>query len=424
MSAYLPRLQDAVLLDLLQGLPAVAIDGAKGVGKTSTAERVAGTVLQVDRPEVAESLRNDPGLIRRLKPPVLLDEWQYVPQLWNSVRRSVDEDYRPGQFLLAGSASPRAEERLHSGAGRIVRLRMRPLSIEERGLDEPSVRLADLLTGTASEASRNTDVGFGRYLHEITASGFPAIRQLPDRYRDAQLDSYVANVVEHDFPEQGLRVRRPQTLFAWLKAYAAATAGTASYTTILDAATSGGSDKPTKVTTGAWRDMLSRLWLLDPVEAWLPGDNAFGRLSAAPKHFLADPALAARLLNITSARLETGAVDHVIGPQGGTVAGRLFEALVAQSLQVYASVNEARLYHFRSEAGHREIDFIVERGNIVVAVEVKLSPSVSDDDVRHLHWLGERVGPALAAKVVVNTGPTSYRRRDGVWVVPAALLGA
>jgi len=424
MPGYLPRLHDSLLKDLLRGLPAVAIDGAKGVGKTSTAQQVANSTLSVDRPEIAESLTNDPSLIDRLSPPVLLDEWQYVPQLWNDVRRSVDSNYSPGRFVLTGSASPHDGDRLHSGAGRIVRLRMRPMSLQERGLGEPSVRLKDLLDGAEFGITQDSHVEFNQYLNEITASGFPAIRRLTDRYRTRQLDGYLQNIVEHEFPEQGLMVRRPQTLYAWLRAYAAATAGTASYTTILDAATSGESDKPTKVTTGVWRDMLSKLWLLDPVEAWLPGDTAFGRLAATPKHYLADPALAARLLNLTREQLGAGPGDAVLGPQAGTITGRLFEGLVAQSLQVYAGVNEAKLFHFRGEGGRREVDFIVERGRDLVAIEVKLSPTVSDHDVRHLHWLGERLGEALRAKVVVTTGRNVYMRRDGVLVVPAALLGA
>lgn len=424
MSAYIPRLQDAVLRDLLGGLPALAIDGAKGVGKTSTARRVCESELRVDDPAVAESLRNDPGLISRLPPPVLLDEWQHVPTLWNEVRRQVDDDYSPGRFVLAGSATPSRDANLHSGAGRIVRLRMRPLTLQERLGAEPAARLSDLLEGTLPTSTAESTFTYGEYLHELTASGFPAMRSLPERYRNAQLDGYLTNILEHDFPEQGVMVRRPQSLFAWLRAYAAATAGTASYTTILDAATPGDSDKPTKVTTGVWRDMLTRLWLLDPVDAWLPLDTSFGRLAKAPKHFLVDTALAARLLDLTSQRLQRGDSTPVLGPQTGTITGRLFEALVAQSLKVYVDVNDAKLYHFRSGNGRNEVDFIVEGGGSVVAIEVKLSPTVGDDDVRHLHWLGAKLGANLTAKVIVTTGSRSYMRRDGVLVLPAALLGA
>ncbi len=424
MATYVPRLLDAVLADLLQGLPALAIDGAKGVGKTSSALRACRSELRVDRPAVAESLRNDPALIARLPPPVLIDEWQNVPQLWNEVRRQVDDDYSPGRFILTGSATPRPEARLHSGAGRIVRLRMRPLSLQERLDTEPSIRLRDLLQARLPTGTTDSALVFTDYVNEMTASGFPAIRSLPSRFREAQLDSYLTTIVEHDFPEHGVNVRRPQTLLAWLRAYAAATAGTASYTTILDAATPGDSDKPTKVTTGTWRDVLARLWLLDPVDAWMPLDPSFGRLAKAPKHFLVDPALAARLLDLTTDQLLVGSETPVLGPQAGTITGRLFESLVAQSLKVYAEVNDAKLYHFRSSAGHNEVDFIVERGSNVVAIEVKLSPTVSDADARHLNWLGEKLGSSLAAKLVVTTGPLMYRRSDDVLVVPAALLGA
>ena len=130
---------------------------------------------------------------------------------------------------------------------------------------------------------------------------------MPDRARRAQLDGYLARVVERDFPEQGHPVRRAATLRAWLAAYAAATSTTAGYSTIVNAATPGEPDKPAKTTVIAYRDVLTLLWLLDPVPGWAPSRRPFTRLQRAPKHHLADPALAARLLGATSDSLLGGA---------------------------------------------------------------------------------------------------------------------
>ena len=156
------------------------------------------------------------------------------------------------------------------GAGRIVRVRMRPLALSERMPGIATVSLRDLLSGDAGQIEGTAEVTVPDYTAELLRSGFPAIRGMPDRARRAQLDGYLAGIVEHDFPEQGHLVRRPAVLRAWLAAYAAATSTTASYAVILDAATAGNGDKPAKTTTIAYRDVMSQIWLLDPVPGWLP----------------------------------------------------------------------------------------------------------------------------------------------------------
>jgi len=419
---YSRRLLDDELDELMGGLAAISIDGPKGVGKTATASQRSATILRLDDPTIAELVANSPELLETAKRPVLLDEWQRLPQAWDMVRRLVDEDSRGGQFLLTGSAVPSGVA-LHSGAGRIVSLRMRPLSLAERGLEKPTVRLRDLLNGVAPIRG-GSGLTLPDYVHEIVASGFPGIRSLTPRARRAQLDSYIDRIIEREFAEQGIRVRRPETLRGWMTAYGAATASTASYATILDAATPGQPDKPAKTTTIAYRDILTQLWLLDPVHAWSPVRNDLTRLAAAPKHFLADPALSARLLGVDEEKLLAGASQQVLGPQPGTLLGRLFEALVALSLQSYAQACEATLSHFRTRNGDREVDFIVHRGDgATVAIEVKLARTVDDGDVKHLLWLKRQLGERLSDMVVIHTGSTAYRRKDGVAVVPAALLG-
>lgn len=190
------------------------------------------------------------------------------------------------------------------------------------------------------------------------------------------------------FPEQGLVVRRPATLRAWLAAYAGATATTTSYNAILDAATPGDSNKPAKTTTIAYRDVLSRLWLLDPVSGWSTSRSVFTNLASAPKHQLADPALAARLLGVDVNALLSGSSEPAGVRKPGPLLGALFESLVALSLQAYAQAAEATVHHLRTRDGRREVDFIVQRA-----------------DQR------------------IVAGADAYRRRDGIAVIPAALLG-
>lgn len=335
----------------------------------------------------------------------------------------MDKSSRPARFLLTGSASP-VVPGTHSGAGRIVTVRMRPLTLFERGIAKPTVSLGALIRGERPRMSGKTPVALTQYVEEIMRGGFPGMRAMTGRASRAQLDGYLARIVDRDFPEAGRTVRNPATLRSWLVAYAAATATTCSYETIRDAATGAQSDKPAKTTTAPYRDTLARLWILDPVSAWSPTRNHLARLNAAPKHHLADPALAARLLGITAEALLAGESVKPTVPRDGTLLGSLFESLVTLSTRVYAQSAEATVHHLRTQGGDREVDLIVARGDgRIVAIDVKLSATITDRDVRHLHWLREQLGSDLLDAAIVTTGSEAYRRPDGIAVVPAALLG-
>lgn len=421
--AYLRRIIDHEIDELFASLAALSIEGPKAVGKTETALQRASTVRRLDDPLQAALIRADPSRVTVGEPPILIDEWQRLPATWDAVRRAVDADATAGRFLITGSASPDSPS-THSGAGRIVRLRLRPMSLVERGVATPLVSLRDLLAGGHPTLSGETTVGLAEYAEEIEASGFPGIRPLSPRARRAQLDSYLARVVDRDFDEVGQPVRRPDTLRRWMTAYAAATATTASLESIRDAATGGEADKPARTTVIQYRDALQRLWLLDPVPAWIPSRNYFSRLAHPDKHHLADPALAAALLGVGAEGLLEGREGTVAIPRDGTLLGHLFESLVTQSVRVYAQAAEGEVRHLRTKGGRHEVDIIVERRDgRVLALEVKLAGAVTDEDVKHLRWAQERVGRDLADAIIVTTGPAAYRRTDGIGVVPAALLG-
>lgn len=424
MSEYSRRLVDAELDELVAELPAIALEGPKGVGKTATAERRANTILRLDEPAQRAIAEADPSQVLTGKPPLLLDEWQRVPAVWDAVRRAVDHDNAAGRFLLTGSASP-ATPPTHSGAGRIVTLRMRPMALCERGVGTPSVSLRELLNGDKPRISGRTDVSLADYVHEIVHSGFPAIRRLSGRALRLQLDGYLRRIVDTDFQEQGHTVRRPEVLERWMAAYAAATATTASFEAIREAATGGQGDKPSKTATQPWREILERLWIVDPVPAWLPSRNRLSRLSQAPKHHLADPALAARALGLDAKGLLAGDSGNPRSPREGMLLGHLFESLVTLGVRGFAQAAEARVRHLRLQGGTHEVDLIIERADQrIVAIEIKLSGTVNKNDVKHLLWLREKIGDDLLDAVVVHTGPQAYRREDGIAVVPAALLGA
>lgn len=421
--SYLPRIVDRELDELIEALPAIAVEGAKGVGKTETAQRRAGSVHRLDDPAQRALAEAEPGRVLGDVRPVLIDEWQRAPQLWDQVRRAVDAGAAPGSFLLTGSATP-VSPPTHSGAARVVTVRMRPLSLSERGLDVPTVSLSALLSGEQPSVSGRTDAALTDYVREIVGSGFPGLRGLSGRPLRAMLDGYLRRIVDTDVAEQGLDVRRPDSLRRWMTAYAAATSTSAHYETIRDAATPGEADKPAKSTTIPYRDTLERLWIVDPVAAWLPSRSAIARLTRSPKHHLVDPALAARLIGATAETLLSGEEPGPTVPRDGTLAGHLFESLVTLSVRAYAQASEARVGHLRTAGGAQEVDLIAERADgRVVAIEVKLAREVRERDVRHLLWLRDKLGADLLDAVVVTAGPEAYRRADGIAVVPAMLLG-
>lgn len=420
---YRRRLVDDQLDALLPELAAVAIEGARGVGKTETARRRAATVVELDNGEQLEIARADPqGLIAKRRP-LLLDEWQLLPDVWNLVRRAVDRDRTGGQFLLTGSSRPVTDARVHSGAGRIVRLLLRPLALCERGVVEPTVSLGSLLEGGRPRVAGESGFLLADYVREIATSGLPGLRSLDSRARSLELRSYLDRAVDHELVEVGQRVRRPQALRSWLAAYAAATATTTSYNKILEAATPGEPDRPARQTVAGYRDALERMWLLDPLPAWLPAFTPLKRLAQAPKHHLVDPALAAVLLNVSEDSLLQGG-GRLVG-RHATLLGALFESLATLTVRAIAAAREMDTYHFRDRDGSREIDLIVERpDHDVLAIEVKLAATVTDADVRHLAWLRDRLGERVVDAMVLSTGRAAYRRQDGIAVVPLALLGA
>lgn len=412
---YRPRIVDDRLAWMLDGFPAVSVDGAKGVGKTRTASRLATTVHRLDLATTAQAAGADPSALLSGDPPILLDEWQRVPATWDAVRRAVDDASGTGRFILAGSARPRGTD-LHSGAGRVQSLLMRPMTPYERGFGEHAqVSFADLLAGGATIESPMIDVAVADHAAMITASGFPDTLGLDPAQTTAWLRGYVRRVLDRDVEQEtGLALRGPTALRRWLVAYAAATATTASWESLRDAATGGEADKPARSTTLRYRDALEDLWLLEAQHGWVPVGTRLRRAAVAPKHHLVDPGLAAALLGVDTDGLR----------RDGRLFGALFESLVVQSLRVFGQRHDATVQHLRTNAGRHEVDVVVERPDgRVLAIEVKLGAEVRTSDLKHLHWLREQVGDQLVDAAVITTGVLAHRRDDGIAVIPFAALG-
>src|SRR4051794_41025291 len=212
---YVRRVVDDELDEIIGSLPAIALEGPKGVGKTRTALERARTVHRLDDSAEREVAQADPRRLLEGTRPVLIDEWQQLPEVWDLVRRAVDDGAPPGSFLLTGSAVPDPPP-THSGAGRIVSVRMRPLALSER-VGVSSVSLAELLTGAGAAVTGTTEMGLNEYVEELLASGLPGLRGPSGRARRLQLEGYLERVVDRDIPDDaGVTIRNPAALRRWL----------------------------------------------------------------------------------------------------------------------------------------------------------------------------------------------------------------
>ena len=422
---YEKRLIDSILKEYVDELPAILLEGAKAVGKTETCKQLASTEYRMDNAAQRELLQNNPDIILQNSKPVLIDEWQLAPSLWSYVRHAVDDGLPNGSVLFTGS-SIRVNSRIHSGAGRIIRLKLRPYSIEERNLSDSYIRIEDLFNfDSKATVNGETDKTLVDYLDEIYRSGFPGIRNKSERIRKVLLKSYVTNIAEHEFEENGFKILNPHSLLAWMRIYAASIGTETKQSTLINAATA--SDAiPSAPTVSKYREALEILDITDEVQPFLPMGKIYGNLAKGMKHFMLDPAIALSLLGVEKDELIDYRVPKYVSKFHQTLTGQLIESFVYQSLVVYADVNDAQLSYYRNSRGTREIDFILQKGHRLILFEVKTNPDVKDSYVRHLNWFEDEIGDEFkVTKVLLNTGRYAYtRREDHVHVIPLALLGA
>ena len=422
---YEKRLIDSILKEYVDELPAILLEGAKAVGKTETCKQLASTEYRMDNAAQRELLQNNPEIILQNSKPVLIDEWQLAPSLWSYVRHAVDDGLPNGSVLFTGS-SIRVNSRIHSGAGRIIRLKLRPYSIEERNLSDSYIRIEDLFNfDSKATVNGETDKTLVDYLDEIYRSGFPGIRNKSERIQKVLLKSYVTNIAEHEFEENGFKILNTHSLLAWMRIYAASIGTETKQSTLINAATA--SDAiPSAPTVSKYREALEILDITDEVQPFLPMGKIYGNLAKGTKHFMLDPAIALSLLGVEKDELIDYQVPKYVSKFHQTLTGQLIESFVYQSLVVYADVNDAQLSYYRNSRGTREIDFILQKGHRLILFEVKTNPDVKDSYVRHLNWFEDEIGDEFkVTKVLLNTGRYAYtHREDHVHVIPLALLGA
>lgn len=410
MSEYLERTADRLIQELHAELPALLIVGPRATGKTTTALRYASTIVRLDRPGEAVAFKADPdAALRGLTEPVLLDEWQEVPEVLGAVKRAVDRDSRPGRYLLTGSVRADLDAPTWPGTGRLVRVPLFGMSVSEQLGRPSSVPLVDRLARGDALAVPPATPDLRGYVELAIRSGFPeATLSLSDRTRTRWLESYIDQLLTRDAMHLD-GVRDPMKIRRYFEAYSLSSAGLVADKTLFEAA---GLNRKTAL---AYEQLLVNLMVIERVQPWT--SNRLKRLIRSPKRYLIDPALLAGVL-----RLDATAIVR-----DGDLLGRVLDTFVASQLRAELATAESRprLFHLRLEQGRREIDLLAElAGGGIVGIEIKADAAPRTDAARHLVWLRDRLGQRFIHGVVLHTGPRAYALGERISAVPISTLWA
>lgn len=417
MRRYVPRTVDLEMQQLLEATGCVVIEGVRGCGKTTTAREFAASEVLLDVDEDARYLAEaDPPEVLKGPPPRLIDEWQLVPGVWNHVRRAVDDRRAPGQFILTGSAIPADDATRHTGMRRMVRLRLRPMSLHEAGRSSGAISLKRMLAGEPPKTGEHA-TPIGEVAELISRGGWPESLDWPLARALRANRGQVEELARVDIREvDGVR-RDPQRVRLLLRSLAR-NVGTAVATSKLAADVGGRDNGGIKPHTAAdYLNALARTMIIEDQPAWATHLRSRAILRKRPVRHFVDPSLAVAALGADPDRLL----------KDFRLLGLLFESMVVRDLRVYAQALDAEVFHYR-ENGRLEVDAVVQaRDGRWAAFEVKLGPRMVEEGARNLLRLAERVdqqmvGPPQALGVIVASG-YGYSRPDGVGVVPIGALG-
>lgn len=417
---YRPRLIDNIIDSYLKAFGAVCVEGPKWCGKTWTSSYHCKSEIMLGNPDGNFQNRQlaqmSPSLVLEGETPRLIDEWQEVPQLWDAVRYKVDQSGNKGQFILTGSATPNHKGILHSGAGRIAKLRMRPMSLFESGNSSGDISLKDICEGRI-EPKISGEVDLRKLIDFIIRGGWPANQETTLKQAAYLPIQYIRAVLDDDAYRIDNVKRDKHKMELLLRSLARNEATTVTNKKLKNDIKEIDDEDIDVETVSAYLDVFQRLFLTDnqkPFEAKLRSSI---RIKQAEKRHLSDPSLAAALLNATPEMLLNDL----------NTLGFLFEALCERDLKIYAESFDADLYHYQ-DYNNNEMDAVIAMPNGKwCGFEIKLGANQIDMAAENLIKIKNEIkaNGGIAPDslcVICGLSNAAYQRPDGVFVVPITAL--
>ena len=418
---YLPRLIDKKVAKYLRVFGAVSVEGPKWCGKTWTGLNHANSVTYMTEKSSRDLANVDPKYVFTKERPQLIDEWQVVPAVWDSVRHECDSDAEKGKFILTGSTTLYEKEDddqvFHSGTGRIAMLRMHPMSLYESGDSTGEVSVTDMLAGTISEGYVRK-VELDELAGLIIRGGWPANLGVSEEDIGIIPESYIEAIVTKDIHEGRTRKRNPEKMRMLLRSLSrneSTVAGNKTLVKDIEEYEDGNEVIESRATIADYMGVLDSLYMTANQDAYSLNYRSSARVGKTAKRHLVDPSLCCASLHLTRDKLLR---DHEI-------FGLLFESLVERDLRIYADYLEGNLYHFRDNVSGDEVDAVIEfKDGSYAAFEIKLSDgSIQEalDSLQTFYKHAERK-PAFMCVIVGHLETVMRDPASGIFIVPVTSL--
>ena len=425
MKNYRSRIMDSLLEKKLQAKGAVLIEGPKWCGKTTTAEEIAASKIMLAKPDIKDHFKSlleiDSDAALAGDTPMLIDEWQTVPKLWDAVRYTVDHRHAMGQFILTGSAVPNQEaekEREHSGTGRFAWLTMRPMTLFESGESNGTVSLGELFTAPEKILQKN-DLKLSDIAFLICRGGWPIAIGLPKEAALEQAFDYYDAVTKEDVTNVDGIKRSSERVQRLMRAYARHQGTQAPIATLKEDLKNNDTTTLDEDTISSYLDALRKIFVVEDMPAWNPNLRSKTAIRTTDTRYFVDPSIA-------TAALGLGPTDLMNDLNS---MGFFFEAMCVRDLRVFAEALNGKVYHYRDKTG-LECDAVVHlRNGQYGLIEIKLGgDSLIKEGAETLNELANQIdttrmkSPAFKM-ILTATGEYAYRRpEDGIYVVPIGCL--
>lgn len=419
---YRNRIADQLLKEQLEAAGAVLIQGAKWCGKTTTAVQQAKSIIYMNDPSQSANYihlaETNISLLLEGDAPLLIDEWQLVPQLWDAARFTIDQRRKTGQFILTGSAVPVDRSKItHTGTGRFAWLTMRPMSLWESEESNGKVSLNSLFNENMQDC-RAPGYDLKRIAYLTCRGGWPGALDLSEKASLKQAYNYLDAVSEQEISDVDSTRRDPMLTKRLLRSYARHQGSQASVASILNDILTNENGSTTEATITSYMKALEKIFVIENMPAWNPNLRSKAAIRTSDTRYFVDPSVAA-------AALRLGPSDLIADLN---TFGLLFETLAVRDLRVYADALDGDVFHYRDKNG-LECDAVLHlRNGHYGLIEVKIGGEKwIEQGAKNLLSLSkiidtEKMYEPSFMMVLTAVGDFAYRRKDGIYVVPITCL--